>query len=214
MTIAEAREELVEYGHRLIRDRLTVGTAGNLSLLVDEALAITPSGVPYDRVAAADIVLVDPDGTPRDGGTPSSELPLHRAIYASTDAGAVVHTHSPYATALATVFEDELPPIHYTTAILGGPVPVVPYSTYGTQELADACRAALTDRSAALLQSHGVVAYGSTLPEAYERAQLVEWLAEVYTHASRVGEPRLFDAAELEKVGRKLNSGRDRGLGA
>ena len=203
MTIATARALLVEYGHRLIRDRLTVGTAGNLSLLVEDVVAITPSGVPYDRIAEADIVLVDADGTPREG-KPSSELPLHRAIYAGTDARAVVHTHSPYATALATVFADELPPIHYTTAILGGPVPVVPYSTYGTQALADACRAALTHRSAALLQSHGVVAYGSTLPEAYERAQLVEWLAEVYTHASRVGEPRLFDSAELERVAQKL----------
>lgn len=203
MTIAEARALLVEYGHRLIRDRLTVGTAGNLSLLVDDVLAITPSGVPYERVAAADIVLVDADGTVREG-KPSSELPLHRAIYAGTDAGAVVHTHSPYATALATVFEDELPPIHYTTAILGGPVPVVPYSTYGTQELADACRKALRDRSAALLQSHGVVAYGDTLESAYERAQLVEWLAEVYTHACAVGTPRLFDAAELETVTRRM----------
>jgi L-fuculose-phosphate aldolase len=199
----EARALLVEYGRRLVRDRLTVGTAGNLSLRLGDVLAITPSGVPYERVAAADIVLVDAGGTPR-GGKPSSELPLHRAIYASTDAGAVVHTHSPYATALATVFTDELPPIHYTTALLGGPVPVVPYSTYGTQELADACRDALTGRSAALLQSHGVVAYGDTLPEAYERAQLVEWLAEVYTHASRVGEPRLFDSAELERVAQKL----------
>jgi L-fuculose-phosphate aldolase len=203
MTIAEARALLVEYGHRLIRDRLTVGTAGNLSLLVDEVLAITPSGVPYDRIADADIVLVDADGTAREG-KPSSELPLHRAIYASTDAGAVVHTHSPYATALATVFEDELPPIHYTTAILGGPVPVVPYSTYGTQELADACREALRDRSAALLQSHGVVAYGDTLESAYERAQLVEWLAEVYTHACAAGRPRLFDSDELENVARKM----------
>jgi L-fuculose-phosphate aldolase len=204
MTIAEARALLVEYGHRLIRDRLTVGTAGNLSVLVDDVMAITPSGVPYERVAAEDIVLVDPDGTPRDGGKPSSELPLHRAIYAGTNAGAVVHTHSPYATALATVLEDELPPIHYTTAILGGPVPVVPYSTYGTQELADACREALRDRSAALLQSHGVVAYGDTLESAYERAQLVEWLAEVYTHACAVGTPRLFDAAELETVTRRM----------
>jgi L-fuculose-phosphate aldolase len=203
MTIAEARALLVDYGHRLIRDRLTVGTAGNLSLLVDDVLAITPSGVPYERTAAADIVLVDADGTVREG-KPSSELPLHRAIYAGTDAGAVVHTHSPYATALATVFEDELPPIHYTTAILGGPVPVVPYSTYGTQELADACREALRDRSAALLQSHGVVAYGDSLESAYERAQLVEWLAEVYTHACRVGEPRLFDPAELERVAQKM----------
>jgi L-fuculose-phosphate aldolase len=203
MTVAAARVLLVEYGHRLITDRLTVGTAGNLSLLVDDVLAITPSGVPYDRIAADDIVLVDSDGTAR-GGRPSSELPLHRAIYAGTDAGAVVHTHSPYATALAAVFTDELPPVHYTTALLGGPVPVVPYSTYGTQELADATREALRDRTAALLQSHGVVAYGSTLPEAYERAQLVEWLAEVYTHACAVGRPRLFDAAELEKVGQRI----------
>jgi L-fuculose-phosphate aldolase len=198
-----ARALLVEYGRRLVQDRLTVGTAGNLSLRLGDVLAITPSGVPYERVAAADMVLVDAEGTPR-GGKPSSELPLHRAIYASTDAGAVVHTHSPYATAIAAVLDDELPPVHYTTALLGGPVPVVPYSTYGTQALADATREALRDRSAALLQSHGVVAYGDTLPEAYERAQLVEWLAEVYTHACAVGRPRLFDAGELETVARKM----------
>ena len=187
MTASEARALLVEYGRRLVQDRLTVGTAGNLSLRLDDVLAITPSGVPYDRVAAADIVLVDADGTPH-GGKPSSELPLHRAIYAGTDAGAVVHTHSPYATALAAVFTDELPPVHYTTAILGGPVPVVPYSTYGTQELADACREALRDRSAALLQSHGVVAYGDTLPERL-RARPAGRVAGRGLHARLRGRP-------------------------
>jgi L-fuculose-phosphate aldolase len=197
------RESLVEYGRRLLTDRLTVGTSGNLSVRVDDVVAITPSGVPYERVAPEDIAVVGLDGGPLEGGRPSSELRLHLGIYASTRARAVVHTHSPFATALACVLEDELPVVHYTMAALGGAVPIVPYSTYGTQELADATAAALSNRTAALLGNHGVVTFGSSLEKAYERAQLVEWVSEVYTHASRVGTPRIVTPEQLADVVRR-----------
>lgn len=200
MLVSEARDLLVEYGRRMVADRLTVGTSGNLSVRVEDAVAITPSGVPYERVSPKDIAVVGLDGAPVEGGRPSSELRLHLATYASTRARAVVHTHSPYATALATVLEGELPVVHYTMAALGGAVPIVPYFTYGTQELADATAAALVNRTAALLENHGVVTYGSSLGKAYERAQLVEWVSEVYTHAACVGTPRIVTPEQLEEV--------------
>ena len=210
MTRAEARALLAAHGRRLIGDRLTVGTSGNLSIRLDDCVAITPSGIPYDRIEPEEIALVTLEGERLDGGPPSSELRLHLGIYASTRAGAVVHTHSPFATALSTVL-DELPTVHYTMAMLGGAVPVVPYATYGTQALADVTRSALSGRRAALLQSHGVITYGRTLQLAYERAELVEWVAEVYTHARVVGEPRIVSAAELEDVARRACEQRSAG---
>jgi L-fuculose-phosphate aldolase len=201
--LVSARALLVEYGRRMVVDRLTVGTSGNLSVRVDDVVAITPSGLPYDRVKPDDIAVVELDGALIDGGRPSSELRLHLSIYANTRARAVVHTHSPHATALATVLDDELPVVHYTMAALGGAVPIVPYATYGTQELADVTAAALVKRSAALLENHGVVTYGSTLEKAYERAQLVEWVSEVYTHACRIGTPRIVTPEQLKDVVRR-----------
>jgi L-fuculose-phosphate aldolase len=201
--VAAAREQLVEFGRRLLTDRLTVGTSGNLSVRVDDAVAITPSGVPYERVRVEDIAVVDLSGGLLEGGKPSSELRLHLGIYASTRARAVVHTHSPFATALATVLEGELPVVHNTMAALGGALRIAPYATYGTQELADVTVTALEGRRAALLENHGVVTYGGSLETAYERAQLVEWVCEVYTHAARVGTPRVVTAEQLEDVVRR-----------
>jgi L-fuculose-phosphate aldolase len=201
-SLERARAAVAACGRRLVSTGLVVGSAGNVSVRVGDQIAITPSGVPYDRIEPDDIAVVTLEGERLEGGPPSSELRLHLGIYASTRAGAVVHTHSPFATALSTVL-DELPAVHYTMAMLGGAVPVVPYATYGTQALADATRSALSGRRAALLQSHGVVTYGRTLELAYERAQLVEWVAEVYTHARVVGAPRIVSAAELEDVARR-----------
>jgi ribulose-5-phosphate 4-epimerase/fuculose-1-phosphate aldolase len=92
----------------------------------------------------------------------------------------------------------ELPAIHYTIGFLGGPVRVVPYATFGTTELADGLRRALADRNAALLQNHGAVAVGPDVAQAYDRARLLEWLAELYYRASRLGSPRVLSPAELD----------------
>ena len=125
---------------------------------------------------------------------------MHRKVYDITDATAVVHTHSPFAAAVSTV-RDEIPAVHYSVLRLGGEtVPVVPYTTFGSAGLADLAAAALADRTGALLQNHGAVVRGTSLAEAYDRALLLEWLAEVYWRALLVGSPRILDAAELHEV--------------
>ena len=124
---------------------------------------------------------------------------MHLAIYAATEAGAVVHTHSAEVIALSAA-DDELPAIHYAIAGLGGPVRVAGYTRFGSAGLAAAAVKALDDRRAAILQNHGAVCYGRTLTEAYDRAVLLEWLARVYRLARSYGEPRILSAAELDEV--------------
>jgi L-fuculose-phosphate aldolase len=199
MDVSEARRHLAERGRRMIRDDLSIGTSGNLSIRVDEGIVITPSGVRYDEIEADGIPLVSMTGALLDGPQPSSELWMHLNVYATTRAGAVVHTHSPHATAVSMVV-DELPALHYVIVQLGGPVKVVPYATFGSRELAERSAEALKGRSAALLQNHGAITYGSSLAKAYERAELLEWLSRVYLLARQAGEPRLLSVEQLDDV--------------
>jgi L-fuculose-phosphate aldolase len=208
VTAGAAAELLAALAPRFHADGLAVGTAGNASVrLPHGALAITPTGVPYDRVRAGDISVVDRGGRLTAGLAPSSELALHRAVYGEReDAGAIVHTHSPRATALA-VAGREIPAIHYLVAPLGGRVPLVPYHPYGSEELARAAAAVLRPPvNACLLAHHGVVTLGSSLAEAYERAVLVEWLAFVYGEAARWGEPPTLDPSAVAEAARRLAS--------
>jgi L-fuculose-phosphate aldolase len=199
--IIGAKESLVEFGRRMVRDRLVVGSAGNISMRFGETILMTPSGINYEDINAASISVLDADGSRLEGtGRRSSEWPMHRQVYDLTDAGAIVHTHSPFATAVSTVC-DEIPAVHYSVLRLGGPnVRVAPYTTFGSDGLAQVAADALADRTAALLQNHGAVVYGATLAEAYDRALLLEWLAEVYWRGLQVGSPRILDAAELAEV--------------
>jgi L-fuculose-phosphate aldolase len=193
------RERLVSYCNRLLDDRLAVGSAGNMSVRVGDEVLITPSGVPYRDMNAVDICVIGMDGTVSGTTEPSSETPMHLAVYAATRARAVVHTHSPEVIALSAVC-DELPAIHYAIAGLGGPVRVAGYTRFGSEGLAAAAVAALVDRKAAILQNHGAISYGATLAEAYERALLLEWLAQVHRLACSRGEPRILTDAELGEV--------------
>jgi L-fuculose-phosphate aldolase len=198
------RERLVSYSNRLLDDGLAVGSAGNISVRAGDEVLITPSGIPYRDLGAADICVVGLDGTARGGTTePSSETPMHLAVYAATPARAVVHTHSPEVIALSAVC-DELPAIHYAIAGLGGPVRVAPYTRFGSEGLAAAAMAALDGRSAAILQNHGAISYGATLAEAYDRALLLEWLAQVHRLACSRGKPRILTDAELADVTAEL----------
>jgi L-fuculose-phosphate aldolase len=196
----EVREALVGLGRRLAADDLALGMSGNLSARAGDLIAITPSGVPYAEITAADICLVRLDGgVAGTGRRPSTETPLHVAVYQATDARAVVHTHSPFVVALSTVLS-ELPAVHYAMADLGGPVRVAPYARFGTLELAASAVAGLAGRTAVILRNHGAVAYGPTLHLAYARAQTLEWLARVYWYARLAGEPRTLDEAALKEV--------------
>lgn len=201
--LTEERRALVEAGHRLVADRLVVGTAGNLSVRVGDLVAVTPSGVPYAHIGPADVVIVRAvDGTVVDGGrAPTSELPLHLAVYRAFPAvGAVVHTHSPWATAASAVLR-EVPAVHYAVVALGGPVPVVPYHRFGSPELADAVVAGLMGRTGVLMANHGATCVGATLEEAYDRALTLEWLCEVVGRARQFGgEPSVLTDAQLAEV--------------
>ena len=206
MLLEVERSLIVEYAGRLRPDGLVVGTAGNISSRSGDLVAVTPSAVDYDDLDARLVCVVDCDGGLVEAKRPpSSELPMHLAVYDSTDARAIVHTHAPYATTLATVV-DELPAIHYSIADLGGPVRVAPYATFGTDDLADAVREALTDRTAVILGSHGTLTIGDTLEEAYFRSVLLEWLAALYYRARLLGEPRILPLDEIERVGDKLRA--------
>ncbi|WP_258534693.1 class II aldolase/adducin family protein [Streptomyces sp. PT12] len=201
-----AWSELVLRARQTVADGLVVGTSGNLSVRVGDAILVTPSGVPYDQLRPRDLLAVDRRGRPRAGTlAPTSELPLHLAIYDSTDAAAVVHTHALHATAVSTLV-DELPPIHYMTAALGGPVRVAPYATYGSEELAAHTREALRDRTACLLRNHGTIAHGTTLRQAYEHTAQLEWMCHLWLTAtsSRTHTPALLSRADLEAVSAKL----------
>jgi L-fuculose-phosphate aldolase len=200
------RTEIVETGRELEAAGLVQGTSGNLSVRDPRSgsVAITPSGVPYRSTLPADVLLVGANGDVQAGERrPSSQLSMHLAIYrARPDVGAVVHTHSPWATTWA-VLRREIPAVHYVIAVIapiGDVVRVAPYATYGTPELAANVVGTLGADNGVLLASHGVVTAGADLATAAHNAIQVEFLAELLWKASRVGEPLILPAAELERV--------------
>ncbi len=194
------REDLVGYARRMAPDDLAPGTSGNLSVRRGEVMAITPSGMPYERMGPADICLVrTSDAALLSGPRPSTETPMHLALYQASHAVAIVHTHSPFVVALSTVL-DELPAIHYAMADLGGPVRVAPYTRFGTPRLAASAAAALAGRNAVILRNHGALTCGPTLARAYDRARTLEWLARVYWYARLAGTPQTLSESALTEV--------------
>jgi L-fuculose-phosphate aldolase len=200
LPLAAQRDRVCELGRRMVADRLVVGTSGNISVRAGDLVAVTPSGVDYADLVPESITVVDLTGRRIDGDLPpTSEVPLHLALYRHAGAGAVVHTHAPHATAVSTLVT-EVPPIHYVVAMLGGAVRVAGYATFGSPELAANAVTALGEGSACLLANHGAVTIGGNLAAAYERALQLEWLCQVWLAAKPAGEPALLPAAELAKV--------------
>ena len=207
MLLAGERRLIADFGRRMTADRLVVGTSGNLSIRSGDLLAVTPvrarlrhahpragRGPPPRRQAVSAALA------------PTSELAIHQLIYAHTDALAVVHTHSTAATVVSTLVE-ELPAIHYILAVLGGPVRVAPYATFGTPELAANVLAALDGRSGVLLANHGAVTYGPSIEVAYDRALYLEWVAEVWLRANALSPaftPRILGEPEMAEVDARL----------
>ncbi len=177
------------------------GTSGNLSVRSSDGLLITPSAVPSQMVRVDDIVALDMDGKVRSAGVPSSEWRIHRDIYLRIpEAFAVVHTHSVYATALASLRE-ELPAFHYVVAKGGGStIRCADYAPYGTQELSDAVSVALVDRRACLMANHGMLAYGPDLEAALSLTMEIEHLCRQYLIARSAGTPVLLTDEQIEVV--------------
>jgi L-fuculose-phosphate aldolase len=194
------REEVVGFARRMVSDGLVVGTSGNVSVRAGDLVAVTPSGTDYGSMTVSDVVVVDLAGEVVAGSLrPTSELPLHLVAYREHGAGAVVHTHSPAATALS-LLREELPPVHYQIAMFGGSVLVAPYATFGTDELRDNASRSLEGRSAVILKHHGTLTTGGDLRGAYDRARQLEWLCDVYLRAAAVAEPAALPADEIGRV--------------
>jgi L-fuculose-phosphate aldolase len=190
--IARLRAEVADVGRALAAAGLAVGHAGNVSARAGDRIAVTPTGARLARLAPEEIAIVDLDGELVDGPfTPTSELPLHLAVYRRFDASAVVHTHPPMGTAVACVV-DELPCFHYSLLALGGNVRVARYATFGTPDLAERVVEALDGRTAALMGSHGAVTYGDSLQAAVDATELLEWACNVYVHACACGTPHVI----------------------
>ncbi len=192
----------------LARRGLVHGTAGNAALRRDsQHFFVSPTGMAYDALEPADVPLMDLQARWFGRRRPSSEWRMHRDIFQAFDqVGAIVHTHSRDATALACTGRG-IPAFHYMVAVAGGAdIRCAPYRTFGTQELSDAAIEALQGRRACLLANHGVIALGRDLAAAVALAGEVENLAAQYRAACTLGDVRLLDAAEMSLVIEKFRS--------
>ena len=202
------RAEIVRVA-RLLRSRgLAIGTSGNVGArLGDGRIAVTPSTMDYDEMTPADVVLLHPDGAPSEGRhRPSSEFRIHVEIFAARpDVDAIVHTHSPFATAWSAMRRD-VPAFHYVLAPLVAAgrqtLRVAPYATFGTAELARNAVTTLDADHGVLLANHGAVAVSRTLAGALLRAERIEELAMIATRVTGLAgagiKARALTAAELD----------------
>ena len=215
----QALDDLCRVSRDLASRGLTAGSGGNVSVRVrggssnpdEDTVLITARGARMESLVDADCVAVNrADGRliiegSEGSARPSSELPLHLSVYAATDAGAIVHTHSTHAIVMSTQGET-LPSIHYGQARFGGEVRVAPYARFGTRELAEVTSQALADRRAVLMRNHGALAIGDTLDEALETADMLEWLARLAFLTASIGGGSTIDAEELDRVADRIRN--------
>jgi L-fuculose-phosphate aldolase len=207
----ELREEVAGVARRMISSGLVTGTSGNVSARTPEGdVLITPSGLDYSVMEPEDVVLVNVGGEVLEGEfVPSTETPMHTGIYrARDDVGGIVHTHSKYATTLACLGW-EIPPVHYMLAVLSdeGRVPLAPYTTYGTEELARYASDALgAENRACLLQNHGTITIGQSPSKAFSLTEILEDMAEVYYRTRLAGEPILLTEDQMSEVHAKIHA--------
>lgn len=207
MLLQKMREDVVRFAKKMIDYNLTVGTSGNVSCIdrLTGHVAITPSGMAYEDLTAEDIPIIDLEGNIVDGKRkPSTERLLHIEAYRRRlDVGAVIHTHSSYATAMATLNQSIPVLLAEVAAMAGGPVPVAPYTVFGTQEFAEVAMQHMGDKPAVLLQNHGVVSVGTNLQKAFVAAMDVEEAAKIYLLCRMAGhEPTLIPEGDIQKLHR------------
>lgn len=223
MKFLHEREEVIKFSLKMLKSGLTTGSGGNLSVFNRSkgVIAITPSGVEYPDLTPEDIILLDSKGNlypcREDYGNPgkpctktplkpSSEAGFHIALYQQRhDINAVVHTHSPYATTFACLGR-EIPPVHYLVAFAGKKVPVAPYATFGTQQLADNIVSTIGNYYAILLANHGLVAVGNSLLNAFNTAEEIEFVARICYQTESIGKPVLLPDDEMDRVIEKFKS--------
>jgi L-fuculose-phosphate aldolase len=197
----EKRQSIIDACLRMSALGINQGTSGNISLRHGDGMLITPTSTPYEAMKPEQIVYMHLDGNHDPAQRPSSEWRFHRDILkARPEVQAIVHAHPPYSTMLA-IMGMEIPPVHYMVAVAGGDtIRCAPYATFGTQELSEHAVRALEGRLACLLEHHGMIAVGPSLPKAMWLAVEVETLARQYHGCLQIGTPPLLPKEEIEKV--------------
>ena len=204
----EQRNQIIEYSLKLNSTNLSPLRSGNISIRTKEdekdGYLITPSGKKYETLKPEDIVFMclnEDAENEVSSNKPSSEWRFHRDIYLNKkEAQAIVHAHSPHATAVSS-HGKTIPPFHYMIALAGGEdIKCAEYATFGTEELSKNVINALRERSACLMSNHGQVAFGKNLEDAFELAQEIENICHQYTIALKLGQPKILSFEEMKKV--------------
>ncbi len=207
----EKRKEVIKYSIKLNTTNLSPLRSGNISVRSFEnsveGFLITPSGKKYDTLKEEDIVFVSSDGNHDINLKPSSEWRFHKDIYLKkTDAKAIVHAHSPHATAVSAHGKD-IPAFHYMIALAGGDsIKCAKYATFGTQELSDNIIDALENRKACLMSNHGQVAFGENLESAFELAEELENICHQYINTIKLGDPKILSSSEMDVILEKVKN--------
>ena len=204
----DQRNKIIEYSLKLNSTNLSPLRSGNISLRTNEddkdGYLITPSGKKYETLKPDDIVFMGLNAEVENNdlaNKPSSEWRFHRDIYINKkDAQAIVHAHSPHATAVSS-HGKSIPPFHYMIALAGGEdIKCAEYATFGTEDLSKNIIKALEKRTACLMSNHGQVAFGKNLEEAFELAQEIENICQQYIIALKIGQPKILSFEEMKKV--------------
>lgn len=209
MKLELERMKIIEYGKKLLKSGLTKGTGGNLSIYnpQEKLMAISPSGIEYEKIRLEDIVITDLQGKVLEGNKkPSSEYAMHSIFYKKRDdIFSVVHSHSIYSTVLS-ILREGLPASHYMLALAGKNVRCAAYATYGSKELAENAYQAMEGRKAVILANHGLLAGANCIENAFNIVEEMEYVAETYYRARSIGEPTILSEAEMEKMEKKFKS--------
>lgn len=209
MLLEKEREDIVEYCKKMLSTGLTKGTGGNISIYNREKglMAISPSGLEYEKMQPEDVVVLDLEKNIVEGThKPSSEFDMHSIFYRNRDdISAVIHTHSRYAKTLSSL-RWSLPAVSYLVAYAGYDVRCAEYASFGTKELAENAFKAMDNRKAVLLANHGLLAGAADIKNAFNIAEEIEFCAEVYYRAKSIGEPVILNEKEMEKMIEKFET--------
>ncbi|MCL2367381.1 MAG: class II aldolase/adducin family protein [Oscillospiraceae bacterium] len=203
MKLFDYKKQVLEYAQKAYRQALVAGTSGNLSARSDEGyIVITPSGRDYLTMVPEDIMVIDLEGKIIEGAhQPSSEWPLHAEIYKSMpEVKSVVHTHSPYATAFAVLNEPIPLVLVEMVYFLKGEIPVAPVAMQGTPDVGLGVVKTLQGQTACLMQNHGAITIGESLPQAFIRTEYLEDAAKIYHMARAVGTPTVMPTAMVQEM--------------
>jgi L-fuculose-phosphate aldolase len=202
------RIRIVDVMQEMLARGLNRGTAGNVSVRLGNGMLITPSGIVPEKLTPESIVFLNPEGQPREGSLkPSSEWQMHRRILTlRPDVNGVVHCHSRYATILACAGKP-IPPLHYMVGVSGKPaVPLAPYATFGSTELADHVADALDGGYACLMANHGLIVAAPGLERALFIAEEIEEQAAVYWGTLAIGGPTTLTPAQMDEIFRQFRN--------